>query len=197
MPRKKLIPDLDVLQCAEQELTRVGPERLTLAAVGKRSGIAAATLVQRFGSKRQMLLEIARRRAERVKCTFSEASGLDSAFLRLAREFQSPEGAANQLAFLHLGLGDSEFRSITQELLSNMEHGALHLLWRAVKAGTLDDLRGIEVSRACVAAYWGALAFWSIKGSGELGETVQSQLAAVLRPYREESAATSAPSLSL
>jgi len=59
MGRKKITPDGDVLAATLRVVARVGPGRLTLAAVAKEAGLAPATLLQRFGSKRGLLLAVA------------------------------------------------------------------------------------------------------------------------------------------
>lgn len=189
-----MIPDQDLLVAAERELTKVGPEKLTLAWIGRQSGIAAPTLIQRFGSKRRLLLEIAKARSFRVKQLFDQASDVERAYLLLSTEFSTPDEAANQLAFLQSELGDAEFRAATQALFEAMEAGTLRLLWQAAKAGELEDAKGKELARACVNAYWGALVYWSVRGEGALSDLLRSQLESVLAPFRAEPPLTSAPS---
>jgi AcrR family transcriptional regulator len=179
-----MIPDQDLLVVAERELTKLGPEKLTLARIGRQSGIAAPTLIQRFGSKRRLLLEIAKARGLRVRHLFENSSGVLEAYLKLASEFASPSEAANQLAFLQMELADEEFRAATQELFSAMEAGTLHLLWRAAKAGDIEDAKGKELARACLTAYWGALVYWSVQGESDLALLLREQIGAVLAPYR-------------
>ncbi len=183
-----MIPDQDLLVVAERELTKLGPEKLTLARIGRQSGIAAPTLIQRFGSKRRLLLEIAKARGGRVRHLFENSPGVLEAYLQLGAEFASPSEAANQLAFLQMELADEDFRTATQALFNAMESGTLHLLWRAAKAGDIEDAKGKELARACVTAYWGALVFWSVQGDEELAPLLREQIGAVLAPF------TSAPS---
>ena len=61
MARPRLISDDTILDATRQVLAELGPAKLTLAAVGSRVGLAPSTLMQRFGSKRGLLLP--RRRA--------------------------------------------------------------------------------------------------------------------------------------
>ncbi|MDP8981022.1 MAG: TetR/AcrR family transcriptional regulator, partial [Acidobacteriota bacterium] len=58
MGRRKLTPDTDVLTATMRVVNRVGPGRLTLADVAAEAGLAPATLLQRFGSKRGLLLAV-------------------------------------------------------------------------------------------------------------------------------------------
>src|SRR5262245_53218875 len=57
-PRPRAIADADILTATHRAVTRVGPMRLTLADVAREAGVSPATLVQRFGSKRQLLLAL-------------------------------------------------------------------------------------------------------------------------------------------
>ena len=57
-PRPRATSDEDLLKAVHAVVTRLGPN-LTLADVAKEAGVSAATLVQRFGSKRGLLLAFA------------------------------------------------------------------------------------------------------------------------------------------
>src|SRR5688572_25100359 len=115
-PRPRTTPDADVLTAAERALARVGPARLTLADVAAEAGLAPATLLQRFGSKRGLLLALQSQRCERVALEFTAAKRRDqppleallAALTRLAGD-AAPDALANRLAFLHGELGDAEF----------------------------------------------------------------------------------------
>jgi AcrR family transcriptional regulator len=57
-PRPRATSDSAILSAAHRAVTRVGPMRLTLADVAREAGVSPATLVQRFGSKRGLLLAL-------------------------------------------------------------------------------------------------------------------------------------------
>src|SRR5689334_21094481 len=59
-PRPRATTDAELLLAAARAVSRVGPSRLTLADVAAEAGVAPATLVQRFGSKRGLLLALVR-----------------------------------------------------------------------------------------------------------------------------------------
>src|SRR4029453_18072761 len=61
MPRPKTVADDAVLDAAMRVIDRGGPSELTLAAVAREVGLAPATLLQRFQSKRGLLLAITSR----------------------------------------------------------------------------------------------------------------------------------------
>ncbi|MFN3825087.1 MAG: transcriptional regulator [Pseudorhodobacter sp.] len=55
MPRRKLLPDSDVLTLALDRLTTEGERAVTFGAMAEATGLAASTLVQRFGSQEAMV----------------------------------------------------------------------------------------------------------------------------------------------
>src|SRR5208337_3534196 len=59
-PRPRETSDDAILEATAQAIARYGPVRLTLAHVATELGIAPATLMQRFGSKRGLLLALAK-----------------------------------------------------------------------------------------------------------------------------------------
>ena len=55
-PRRRKAEDADVFAAMGRVMRRVGPADLTLAAIAAEAGVTAGALVQRFGSKRQLIL---------------------------------------------------------------------------------------------------------------------------------------------
>ena len=58
-PRPRQASDEAILAAAFRAIARLGPAKLTLADVAAEAGLSAAALVQRFGSKRALLLATA------------------------------------------------------------------------------------------------------------------------------------------
>jgi AcrR family transcriptional regulator len=56
MARRKIIPDTVVFAALRHILVHEGPQAASFRAVGRATGLAAATLVQRFGSAEGMLV---------------------------------------------------------------------------------------------------------------------------------------------
>ena len=113
MPRKKLLSDADVLAAAGRVFTRVGPSRFTLADVAEEAGLSPATLVQRFGSKRALMLAFAEHAASEARRPFEEqaegGSALDAlraALVHAMRPTKDRQELACSLAFLVEDLAD-------------------------------------------------------------------------------------------
>ena len=58
--RPRAVADTAILRATADVMGRTGPSAFTLAVVARAVGLAPATLVQRFGSKRGLLLALAR-----------------------------------------------------------------------------------------------------------------------------------------
>ena len=88
MPRRKLLPDSEVLDLALARLAAEGERAVTFGAMAEATGLAASTLAQRFGSQEAMM-----------KATL--ARGWDRAMDRLAKaEAEAPSGGKGALALL-------------------------------------------------------------------------------------------------
>src|SRR3954465_8144151 len=56
--RPRTVSDEDLIGATMRVMSRLGPVKLTLAEVAKEAGGTAGTLVQRFGSRRALMLKI-------------------------------------------------------------------------------------------------------------------------------------------
>jgi len=57
-PRPRKASDDEIFAASQRVMMRRGPRELTLAEIGKEAGVTAGALVQRFGSKRGLMLAI-------------------------------------------------------------------------------------------------------------------------------------------
>ena len=178
MPRPRTIDDADVLAAAATLIGRIGPASVTLQRVADEVGLSAATLVQRFGSKRDLLLAVARSgpgSAEPFsRARSSHASALDAlvaALVSTVESIDTPATLANHLAFLQMDLQDPDFHA--SALADARER-------RAAIADALDDAvaarrvarRGSTPTRSPAlvqTAFNGAMVTWAIYADGELG----------------------------
>ena len=92
MPRRKLISDEAVLDATERVLLERGPHAFTLVDVSKRAGIAPATLIQRFGTKRGLMRAFAlfRRRRPEYRLIVCGMHGFFTEQLRALRDELGP-----------------------------------------------------------------------------------------------------------
>src|SRR5262245_6376789 len=135
-PRPRTKDDAAILDAAARIMSRLGPAKFTLATVAGEVGLSAATLVQRFGSKRGLLLALAETSRDSVDACFaavrathpSPLDALIAAATEMTKYVQSPEEMANALAFLQTDLSDPAFYAVMLENSRRIDAGYRALL---------------------------------------------------------------------
>ncbi len=190
-PRPRSISDKQILEAAERALQQIGPASLSLADIGREAGLAPATLLQRFGSKRNLLLRLLEREDE-VKGRTLEArtrsrTTLGAVFRLLeglADRAQTAEGLAHRLAFLQMDLSDTEFRQRALQQARATRSALRELLNEAVAHGELRPCNTRQLAKAAHAIAGGALALWAVHREGQARRAVRTSLTTLLDPYR-------------
>jgi AcrR family transcriptional regulator len=190
--RPRTATDAELLAATARAVGRVGPSRLTLADVAAEAGVAPATLVQRFGSKRGLLLALAREGGasegeQMAAIRGAHASPLDA--LRAVADCltgmaTSPEGLANHLAFLCIDLTDGDFHRHALEHAHAFQGELKALLDAAVDAGELAGCETGGLARLIQELLHGALVTWAIYRQGTAREWLRRDLDLLLAPYR-------------
>jgi AcrR family transcriptional regulator len=194
MPRPRTISDAEILDAAFRVITRLGPANMTLADVAGEVGLSAATLVQRFGSKRGLLLALCKLGMESVDECFaalraahpSPFAALIAAGTEMTRHVSSPEELANGLAFLQLDVSDPEFRKIALENSNRILAGYRCLIADAVAANELISCDDKKLALAVGAVVGGSLIAWAIHRHGTAECWVRADLSTLLEPYRKK-----------
>jgi AcrR family transcriptional regulator len=191
-PRPRTASDDEILAAAARAIGRVGPHRLTLADVAAECGLAPATLVQRFGSRRGLLLAVAGHDAGRVgdelaALAAAYPSPLDALHAyagRMAGMAASPGELANHLAFLQLDLTDPDFHALALRHARAVREGVHRILDAAVEAGELAPCDTGRLAGSVQAVLSGSLLTWAIFREGSAEGWVQDHLSALLDPLR-------------
>jgi AcrR family transcriptional regulator len=192
-PRPRQASDQDILMAAFRAIARLGPTRMTLADVAKDAGVSPAALVQRFGSKRALLLAAAADAAGGDQYIFP---GLRvrhprpvDALLGLADCMTlmgtTPETVANNLAF-QIDVKDDEFHRHALAASLGMRDGIKALVRDAIAAGELIRCDAGRLAAAIHATMNGSLVNWAIHRQGSLVAFVRKDMETVLTPYRRK-----------
>lgn len=197
MGRSKVMSDAAVLVAAGRVFGRLGPTKFTLSDVAKEAGIAPATLVQRFGSKRALLVAFAEHAASAARRPFEQArrqAGRPLAALRTALVLASEavderQELRHSLAFLLEDLADDELRAHAARHARWTEDNIRALLDDAVAEGELGAADTLRLARALHAAWNGALIQWALRGRGPLGPWLGGVIDTILAPHRRVPAA--------
>jgi AcrR family transcriptional regulator len=192
-PRPRTVSDDDLIAATLRVMSRLGPVKLTLAEVAKEAGCSAATLVQRFGSKRALLLKISANAAEFTDACFdmvraahpkSPLNAVIAAATAMTELARSPEELANSLAFLQIDLSDPEFYRHTLEMSRKTLAGYRALLKEAIAAGELAPHDTARMARAINAVAGGSLIAWAIFREGTAERWVKRDIDTLIGPYR-------------
>ena len=190
-PRPRQASDAEILMAAFGAIARVGPARVTLADVARDAGLTAAAVVQRFGSKRALLLAAAADAAQGHSYLFdgvrrAHRSPL-AALLALADCMTimgaSADAVTHSLAFFQLDLNDAEFRGHADAGARHFEAGIRALLDDAVKARELRKCETRRLAHALHATLNGSILDWAIRREGPMAARVRRDLQTVLEPY--------------
>jgi AcrR family transcriptional regulator len=191
-PRPRETSDETLLEATARAVARHGPARLTLAHVAAEAGVAPATLVQRFGSKRGLLLTLARmgtaaageQYASIRRDIKSPVGALFAVAACMARMAPTPRELANHVAFLHIDLTDPDFHKLALEQARAARIEIRAILDAAVEQGELVACDTGRLARAVQVTLGGGLIAWAIEREGTAEEWLCDDLETLLQPYR-------------
>ncbi|KAB2370772.1 TetR/AcrR family transcriptional regulator [Actinomadura montaniterrae] len=190
--RPRGVDNAVILRAAVEVIGRVGPARLTLAAVADEVGLVPGTLVQRFGSKRGLLLALAEGAVRDAETLHEQARDGQASALAALRAFvrrswsamSTPERYANHLAFLCMDLTDPEFHARALAVHEANGRVIAALLGEAVAEGALRaGTDAVALAGSIQAVTSGAGLCWALDRRGTLAERLERELDAALAPH--------------
>jgi AcrR family transcriptional regulator len=191
-PRPRETSDEQLLAATARVMQRRSPTQLTLADVAKEAGVVPATLIQRFGTKRGLLLAMCSTAPAAVPQQFAAVRAKHASPLKALVELYAyctsfaptPEAMANGLAYLQIDLTDPEFHAITLAQFRAIRAETKKLLDEAVAARELRPCDTAELARLIQHVNGGAMLAWAVYRQGLVGAWVRRDLEALLAPYR-------------
>lgn len=190
--RRQKVTDEDVLRAAQRAMSRRGPHELTLADIAGEAGVTPGRLVQRFGSKRALLVALSERFAGSAGHVFAglrAAHGGPLATLRayatcMADLAPTPDALLRNLAYLQVDLADDVLRKHLVENARASRREIEALLAAAIAAGELRrhaDVRSL--ARTVETVIGGSLMSWATYREGKASDWIGRDLEAVLAPW--------------
>ena len=191
-PRPRETSDQEILAATARVMQRRGPSEITLVDVAKEAGVVPATLIQRFGTKRGLLLAAVKTGPASVPEQFASArakhksplKALVELFVECSGFASTPESMANGLAYLQIDLTDPEFRTITLAQFKAIRSETRKILDEAVDARELIRCDTAELARLFQQVNGGSMLDWAVYREGTLANWVRRDLEALLRPLR-------------
>jgi AcrR family transcriptional regulator len=181
VPRPRTIADLDLLDAALGLIHDQGPASLTFASLARATGLAPATLVQRFGSK-DGLLEAALLHAW---------DALDASTTSADAQFAvTPQGAIDLLVSLSRHGDRNRFANGLLILREDFRHPRLrergHIWGNRLASAlgrrlTADPDRQHGFGRLMANQWQGALLWWGFARDGQAEDYVAAELGSFLR----------------
>jgi AcrR family transcriptional regulator len=161
---------------------------LTLARVAERLGVTPAAVRQRFGSKKGLLLDLARRRTSGVEAGFalsrqtqpSMLQALEAGLLVRIEGLDDPARLANAISAYVDGAGDPDLRACFEAELTAMERGVGLLLLDAVRTGEIGPEIAPGLAAAVFAGFEGVVTLWALAPRGRVQDRVHETLEIVI-----------------
>jgi len=191
-PRPRETSDAQILAATARVLQRRSPVDLTLADVAKEAGVVPATIIQRFGTKRALLLANCKAWTADVTGQFARAHAKYGSPLKTLIELlvdssafaATPESMANFLAYLQIDLTDPEFHAVLLKQFATTRDEIKKLLDDAVSAHELKPCDTVQLARLVQQVNGGAMLDWAVYRKGPLATWIRRSLQALLAPYR-------------
>jgi AcrR family transcriptional regulator len=200
--RRQKVTDEEVFAAAQRAMSRRGPHELTLADIAGEAGVTPGLLVQRFGSKRDLLVASSERFAGSAGPVFAGLRAAHRSPLATLRAYAAcmaelaatPEALLRNLAYLQLDLTDEVLRGHLVENARATRKEIEALLKAAAAAGELRpdvDLRSL--ARTVETVVSGSLMSWATYREGPAVDWIGRELEAVLAPYLRHARASERP----
>jgi AcrR family transcriptional regulator len=191
-PRPQKVSDDELFAAAYRVMQRVPPSGMTLGAIAAEAGVTAGLLVQRFGSRRALMIRLAEAAADSapglidgLRARHASPLGALRAYAACMAEMAShPDAMVRSLAYLTDDLGDPELRAHLERQARQTRRGLEGLVREAIAAGELDAAtKAASLVRTIEAVIPGSMLTWATYREGRAAAWIRRDLDRVLMPY--------------
>jgi AcrR family transcriptional regulator len=191
-PRPRKVSDDQLFAATHAVMTKVGPRELTLAAIAKEAGVTAAVLVQRFGSKRALLLALWAKYSDGAGEFIAALAKRHASPLAALRAYAdcmagmaaSPAALARNLAYLQIDMTDPDFRRHLVKQARATRAGLRRLVESALEARELTpSVQPARLARTIETVLSGSLITWGFYREGTAAKWMRADMEAVLAPW--------------
>jgi AcrR family transcriptional regulator len=192
MARPQKATDDQIFAAAYRVMQRVAPPDFTLSAIADEAGVTAGLLVQRFGSKRGLMVRLAELSAgasvgfieglrERYESPLAVLRAYADCMADLAA---SPEAFARNLAYLVDDLRDPDLRRHLETQARRTRTAIAKLLTEAVAQGELaKGANPKHLARTIETIIGGSMLTWATYREGTAVRWMRQDLDLVLAPF--------------
>lgn len=193
MARPRKVSDEQVFAAAQRVMARVGPSELTLGLIAQEAGVTAGALVQRFGSKRNLMVRMSGLLAGGIAELFADLRSARRSPLAVIRAYAAcmasmaatPDALARNLAYLQVDLTDPDLRAYLLEASRETRRELMALVAAAKERRELrTDTPAEPLVRNIEALVSGALLTWAFHREGDPASWIKAHIDALLAPHR-------------
>ena len=191
-PGRPKATDAEVFTAAHRVMGRRTPAQLRLADIAAEAGVTPAALVQRFGSRRGLLLALIQAGEDYPRHLFAGLRAAHRSPLRAIRAWaacmapmgESPATLAHHLAYLQMDLSDPEFFPPVSRQAQATRREIRTLLAAAKERGELrPDAPVTPLGRTVDVVVTGSLMSSAMSPEGSATRQVEEDLRFVLGPW--------------
>ncbi len=192
MARPQKATDEQIFAAAHRVMQRVGPPEFTLGAIADEAGVTAGLLVQRFGSKRGLMVRLAEVSAaasagfiETLRERYTSPLAALRAYVDCVADLAlSPEAFSRNLAYLVDDLRDPDLRRHLETQARRTRRAISKILGEAVERGELTKATSPgQLARTVETIIGGSMLTWATYRKGTAVRWLRRDLDLVLAPF--------------
>ena len=191
-PRPRKASDEEIFAATQRVMMRLAPAQWTLADIAHEAGLTAGALVQRFGSKRGLMVALTEAWSASAPEMFAHIRARHRSPLEALRAYadclaemgESPSAFAHHLSYLQLDLTDPDLHKHVRAQSRATRQSIRELLDDATAAGELQrDVDTGRLARMVEVTLSGSLMTWAFYQDGTAGAWMREDLENVLQPF--------------
>jgi hypothetical protein len=185
MPRKKMIDDTKILKMALEVIIEMGATTFSLEDLRNKTGLSPATLLQRFGSKKNILHKAIELSNNDVKNSLNNKSVVSKSpiqeviniYLELSMPFSTPGDIASGLDILKLDITEKKLNSLTRKYFEIRRKKIESLIILAQKKNEISSsVNASEIVWNLESLWQGSIMLWALIGNGNLQKWLKKRL---------------------
>lgn len=191
-PRPRKVSDDEIFAALARVMQAVPASELTLAQVGAEAGVTASAVVQRFGSKQQLLRALNARFASGSTDLLTSVRAAATSPLAAIRDYaacfagmvESRLTVAHHLGYLQIDLTDEEMFAHLRAAYRSARAVLQQWVEEAVASGELRrDVDAAALARVLQTTINGAILMAPFSLEGAPGDWLRAEVDLALRPY--------------
>lgn len=185
MPRIKKIEDTEILTKILEVIKEMGTTEFSLEDLRKATGLSPATLLQRFGSKKNILYKSIELANVQLKNNLIKSRSINKSniktrsyideiikiYLELGAAFSSPKDVAGGLDILKLDINDKKLNTLTRRYFATRREKIESLLTLAQNNKELSThIVSSELVWNLESLWQGSIMLWALTGKGPINK---------------------------